>query len=236
MSGRTQYKIRKQLRLRSRRREPWAGQLGDGNGTVTVPGHRSLVFVRPEGSELPVVVYNVTTPHLNNLKVWVGRDPYERNIVRVLGRKMIQPAAITEELSDVGPHAESHEWGGSDPVFVDTKQIIEANVYPSSGLSVVVSAGYLRHPINHYTYCDLRDYLCKIEEYASLEAQEHWERGERASWRDALKPLVLFFYLYLGKGGWREGWLGLINSVFIAFYLFLRAAWLWELQTGEGEE
>jgi glycosyltransferase involved in cell wall biosynthesis len=98
------------------------------------------------------------------------------------------------------------------------------------------STGYLRHPIDHYTYCDLRDYLRKIEQYAGLEAQERWERGERASWRDALKPIVLFFCLYLGKGGWREGWLGLINSIFLAFYLFLRAAWLWELQTGEGEE
>jgi len=90
--------------------------------------------------------------------------------------------------------------------------------------------GRLRGDIIHYTYRDLADYLSKIDHYTTLEAEERWARGERVRWFDFLKPVILFLKLYLWQQGWRDGTLGLINSVFLSYSLFLRYAKLWENQ------
>ena len=92
--------------------------------------------------------------------------------------------------------------------------------------------GHLRGDIVHYTYRDLGDYLGKIVHYGALEAEERWARGERARWFDFLKPPVLFLKLYVVQQGWRDGVLGLVNSVFLAFALFVRYARLWEKEGG----
>jgi glycosyltransferase involved in cell wall biosynthesis len=91
--------------------------------------------------------------------------------------------------------------------------------------------GRLRGDIIHYTYRDLSDYWLRMERYASLEAQAQFQAGKRVRFTAPLRALTLAAWLYTVCGGWRGGFLGLINSLFPAFYQFLIAAKLWELRS-----
>ena len=91
--------------------------------------------------------------------------------------------------------------------------------------------GRLRGAIVHHTYRDLSDYWLRMERYATMEAQAQFQAGQHAGLRAPLSALALAVWLYTVRGGWRGGFLGLINSLFPAFYQFLIAAKLWELRS-----
>jgi len=88
--------------------------------------------------------------------------------------------------------------------------------------------GYLKGAILHHTYKDLSDYWDKINQYTSIEAEELFQQGARFRWYMLLRPLALFFWLYIFRQGWRNGFLGLVNSLFLSWYQFLKYAKLWE--------
>lgn len=120
------------------------GKLGNGAGVVTVPGFKYKCYVRTSVKPVPITVRNTRTPHMNDLDVFVGWDPLNPGVLQVLGENIYGSYEPVNNPS-VGQHGASHVWGGSDVVYVDTKQIINATVYPTSGLSVVVNPGVLRH-------------------------------------------------------------------------------------------
>jgi hypothetical protein len=124
----------------ARRQELIPAVLGNGSGTTTVPGSKYLCYVRVGGRQVPIVVRNTKTPHVSGLPVWVGRDELDNRIVQVLGTRS-DGAFESSNNPNIGPHADSHLWGGADPVFIDTKQIVELNVYAAGGLSVGVMPG-----------------------------------------------------------------------------------------------
>lgn len=146
MKPRVRRRIQKTIKASRRPNDPWPARMGDGSGTVAVPGHQFLVYVRPDGSDLPMVVYGQDAPKVNDLPVWVGPDPYNRRVIKVLSTKVYPGTPYPEAaVANVGAHHESHEWGGPDVVYIDTKQIIQATVFPAGGLSVAVNPGYVQH-------------------------------------------------------------------------------------------
>ena len=147
MKARVRHRLQKTMRRRGQIKQAWPGRLGDGNGNVSVPGHQFLVYVRPKGGDLPMVVYGQDTPRLNDLPVWVGQDPYNRWMLKVLSTQVAPGNPYSDDgvVANVGAHADTHGWGGSDVGYFDTKQIIQANCYPASGLSVAVNPGYVSH-------------------------------------------------------------------------------------------
>lgn len=83
---------------------------------------------------------------------------------------------------------------------------------------------YLREPIIHYTYVDLIDYNNKINNYTTLEAEEMHQNKRKIGFFWPIRCLSLFFNLYFLKQGFRDGWIGLINTVFLSYYNFLKYA------------
>lgn len=86
--------------------------------------------------------------------------------------------------------------------------------------------------VGHLSYRDITHHLSKVNTYTSIRA-EHWQARHRASvgWLELIgRPLGRFCRMFILKGGWREGYRGLIIASIGAFYVFAKYAKLWELQ------
>jgi glycosyltransferase involved in cell wall biosynthesis len=79
-------------------------------------------------------------------------------------------------------------------------------------------AGWLRHPLVHYNYDTLAEFVAKQRRYAALEAWTLWRRGERVRARAHLgQPLREFWRRYVTLGGYRDGALGLLLAAYLAY-------------------
>ncbi|MEW5720951.1 MAG: glycosyltransferase family 2 protein [Chloroflexota bacterium] len=91
--------------------------------------------------------------------------------------------------------------------------------------------GYLREPLIHYNYETLAQFRKKQIVYTRYEAQVWLAEGKRARWRGAIgQPLREFFRRYISLQGWRDGGHGLLLSVLMAYYAFVRWRMLREMQ------
>jgi glycosyltransferase involved in cell wall biosynthesis len=80
-------------------------------------------------------------------------------------------------------------------------------------------AGHLQNPFIHLNYRTLGEFVRKQERYASLEAQRWLATYGRPRLRALLgQPAREFFRRYLELRGYREGALGLLLSVLLAWY------------------
>ncbi|MFN7984461.1 MAG: glycosyltransferase family 2 protein [Vicinamibacterales bacterium] len=99
-------------------------------------------------------------------------------------------------------------------------------------LGVRGTTGRLSADLEHYAYADISDHLETINRYTTLAARQMHDAGRRASVAQLLfhAPLA-FLRNYIAKGGWRMGAVGIIVSGMNAYYVFLKFAKLWQLQT-----
>jgi glycosyltransferase involved in cell wall biosynthesis len=92
----------------------------------------------------------------------------------------------------------------------------------------------LRQPLLHFNSDSLQEYTAKNLAYIALEAQRRYQRGERFGLaRAVLSPLWVFFFRYVRLGGFRDGTMGFVLCVLLAFFTFLIHASLWELAQSE---
>jgi hypothetical protein len=76
-----------------------------------------------------------------------------------------------------------------------------------------------------------------IERYTTYAARQMHEDGRRASWLQiAGHPPMAFLRNYVLKGGITDGVPGLVISAMNAYYVFLKFAKLWELQSAKVPE
>jgi (heptosyl)LPS beta-1,4-glucosyltransferase len=92
-------------------------------------------------------------------------------------------------------------------------------------------SGHLLNPLIHYNYRSLGQFLAKQRVYAAMEASDMFQRGVRVKPRNhVLQPWRQFWRRYVLLQGYRDGWLGLLLSVLLAYYEFrtyLRLRSLW---------
>lgn len=88
--------------------------------------------------------------------------------------------------------------------------------------------GFLRHD----THRTLEEMVAKTNEWSAVEAKLRLD-----AWHPVIVPwrlfrvfLTGFFHTYFHDGGWRAGSVGMIESLYQAFSLFITYAKLWELQ------
>ena len=85
--------------------------------------------------------------------------------------------------------------------------------------------GTLAGNLRHYTYRGISDYITRMERYSTLAAEEIVKTGGNPGVLTILfKPLATFLKMYLLKGGFVEGYAGLLLSVLYAQYTFLKYA------------
>ncbi len=84
-------------------------------------------------------------------------------------------------------------------------------------------AGYLAHPFLHFNYENLDQFIRKQRRYTAMEVPEWLALHGRPRARAFVgQPLREFIRRYWRLEGWRDGWVGLILSVAMAFFAFER--------------
>lgn len=89
---------------------------------------------------------------------------------------------------------------------------------------------YLHGRLDHFAAVDFSAWAAKQLRYGVLGGDEQFAFGRKCSFPYLLGHAPLrFLQLYLLRGGFRDGYAGLIVSVMAAFYTFAKDARLWEL-------
>lgn len=117
--------------------------LGDGNGTITDESQPFNTYVRfPHYNSPAASIPNIRVPaQINDLKVKVGYLPEQPSILQVLSVVPDQRLEGAANLSLVPTHANTHAYGGSDPVYVVWRQIGDFRLYATGGLQVTLQGG-----------------------------------------------------------------------------------------------
>lgn len=84
----------------------------------------------------------------------------------------------------------------------------------------------------HYTHRNLSEMVKKTIEWSKVEAELRYKahHPKMSLWRFPRVMISEFFNWYITKGGWRAGTVGLIESMYQSFSIFITYARLWEMQ------
>ena len=89
----------------------------------------------------------------------------------------------------------------------------------------------LQHHIMHFGMPNISKQLHNLDRYTRYEADELRKGGIRFRWTGlTLRPCAIFVQRYLLERGFLEGWRGLIFCGYLAIYVFLTQAKLWEIR------
>ncbi len=119
----------------------YPARLGDGSGRVIAGA--GLVYVRV--ADTVTIAVCTSVPPIHDLNVWVGYDPIQTNILRVISQRDI--TGKQEYIPGVAAHAAMHEFmgagslGGTDVVKVQLQQFMPLAVWPYQGLKVIIYPG-----------------------------------------------------------------------------------------------
>ncbi|MDP3998067.1 MAG: hypothetical protein Q8P89_00415, partial [bacterium] len=98
--------------------------------------------------------------------------------------------------------------------------------------------GKLNGFLIHYTHRDLSSMVEKTIEWSKVEAKLRFEAGHPPVfwWRFPRMMLGEFYRSYIKQNGWRAGTVGIIESIYQAFSIFVTYARLWEMQKNRNQE
>jgi len=105
----------------------------------------------------------------------------------------------------------------------------EVQVHPRAFLDG--ECGHLTKDIIHYSYRDFADFLSKLNKQTSLEAQKWFDSNRKMTFGIALwRTVDRFFRKFVGKGGYKDGFMGFMLAVFDSIYQIISYAKFWELK------
>ncbi|MFH1380231.1 MAG: glycosyltransferase family 2 protein [bacterium] len=90
------------------------------------------------------------------------------------------------------------------------------------GIQINGSIGMLVHPIEHYSYKDLKEYFEKSDNYTSLIAQEKYAKGNRFHVWHVLRFPLEFVIRYIGRLGFLDGMPGFIYALISSHYALMK--------------
>jgi len=95
----------------------------------------------------------------------------------------------------------------------------------------------LKHHVLHYGMPNISKQLHNLDRYTRYEADELRKSGKQFRWTGlTMRPCATFFRRYVLERGFLAGWRGFILCGYLAIYVFLTQAKLWELNELELEQ
>lgn len=114
-------------------------------------------------------------------------------------------------------------------LFRREKGLFEAREVHES-IKVLGSTGYLKNPIEHYTYKNVDDYLKRMQTYSILAARELFKKGRRANILDIIfRPPATFFRMFFLQLGMLDGIYGIILAYLYSVYTYKKYSKLREM-------
>jgi len=91
-------------------------------------------------------------------------------------------------------------------------------------------AGYLKNPLVHYNYQTVSQFVQKLNKlYTENDKNIFLSEGKKFNWRDAIHfPSSEFLKRFFLEEGYKDGFHGLVLSIFQAFSSFVTFAKIWE--------
>jgi glycosyltransferase involved in cell wall biosynthesis len=94
----------------------------------------------------------------------------------------------------------------------------------------------LNSPLIHNAIPSLSKTISQLDRYSRYQADELTKRGFTFRWLDLIfRPILMFAYTYLLRGGWNAGFRGFFLSADAAYFTFLTHAKLWEKELQAGK-
>ncbi|MFH0753389.1 MAG: glycosyltransferase family 2 protein [Candidatus Omnitrophota bacterium] len=95
------------------------------------------------------------------------------------------------------------------------------------------SCGYMTRDIIHYGYPDLAHFLASLNRQTSLEAQKWVDTGRKMPmWKGFWRTIDRFFRSYIGKRGWKGGFMGFVIAYFASLYQIMSYIKYYEIIKG----
>lgn len=115
-----------------------------------------------------------------------------------------------------------------DSAYIEEREVHEKVV-------VKGQTGYLKNPLEHYTYRSISEYIKKMDNYSTLAAREILSKNPQPSMtslflRMTIRPIFTFFRIFILKQGFRDGIHGFILAMLYSFYTFLKYLKAWEMR------
>lgn len=96
-------------------------------------------------------------------------------------------------------------------------------------LKIDGKTGILNNHILHENYENVSQFIQKSIIYIPNEAENMLKKGYKFSYMDAIRfPLNEFLNRFFAREGYKDGFYGLVLSLFMAFYHFLIFVYIWE--------
>jgi (heptosyl)LPS beta-1,4-glucosyltransferase len=96
--------------------------------------------------------------------------------------------------------------------------------------------GVLSEALLHQPYANLGEYFEKLGRYSRDWAQQNHARGRRVSILTLLaRPQLRFVSTLIWRGGFRDGWQGVVISALAGVSVASKYAHLWTLQHNDGK-
>jgi len=98
--------------------------------------------------------------------------------------------------------------------------------------------GKLKGLLYHYTYHTLYDYLKRINYYTSLHVSNKIseQKNKKVNWHHLVfHPIAAFLRLFISNKGYKDGFQGLVLSLFSSVYTMVLYAKIWEYQKCQEE-
>lgn len=112
-----------------------------------------------------------------------------------------------------------------DKCRYDQKQVHEE--IQTEGIQV----SRLQSKMEHYTFKDLDHFLDKMRRYAHWSAKDHLHKTPKIGWKHLyIKPAFRIFKHFVLQQGFRDGKVGFIISVIMAWGVFLRYVYIRQMQ------
>jgi len=95
--------------------------------------------------------------------------------------------------------------------------------------------GVLNTPLIHYTHRNITEMLEKTIEWSKIEAKLRFDaKHPKVTWWRFLRVMTTeFFHYFIGQKGYKVGTVGLIESIYQSFSIFITYARLFEMQSNE---
>ncbi len=180
----------------------------------------------------------------NNWILWIDADEVISDGLQkeILEWKKIQPEfevySFPRKANFLGRWIEHSGWypGRITRLFNKNKISFNNNTV-HEGLNISGDIGEFKHDILHYTDPNIFHYFQKFNKYTSLAAKELNAKNKKFKLSDILiRPLFLFFKMFILRSGFRDGIQGFMLAVFSSTYVFTKYCKLWEIQQNKEKQ